>query len=175
METPFVRHLTRVGRATVAMMALAALASTMGVGAPLAAGSSFPALTSAGLEGTLPDLTHAKVVVVDFWASWCGPCKASFPVYDELQREYGPKGVVIVAVNVDKDAKAMQAFLERMKPSFTTVRDGNQRLVQAASVPTMPTSFVLDARGTVRFVHAGFHGDATRREYIEQFKTILGE
>lgn len=171
----FNRTVTRSAHTALAVFALTLLAASAQAAGTLAPGAAFPALANLGLEGKLPDLTNAKVVVIDFWASWCGPCKASFPVYDELQREFGPKGVVIIAVNVDKDVKAMQAFLDRTKPSFATVRDASQRLVQAAGVPTMPTSFVLDAKGTVRFVHAGFHGDATRREYVQQFNTILGE
>jgi thiol-disulfide isomerase/thioredoxin len=138
-------------------------------------GDPFPRFESFALEGTLPDLGAARVTIVDFWASWCGPCKASFPVMDDLQKEFGPKGLVVVAVNVDQNAKAMQAFLQRMKPGFAVVRDGEQKLVAAAAVPTMPTSFVLDGKGVVRFVHTGFHGEQSRREYMEQINAILAE
>jgi thiol-disulfide isomerase/thioredoxin len=123
----------------------------------------------------MPDLSSAKVVIVDFWASWCGPCKASFPVYDELREEYGDDGLVILAVSVDQNPKAMEKFLKRMKPGFTVVRDAGQKLVGRVAAPAMPTSFVLDAKSTVRFVHLGFHGATTRDEYRQQIETLLSE
>jgi thiol-disulfide isomerase/thioredoxin len=138
-------------------------------------GDTFPALAQFGLEGALPDLSQAKVVIVDFWASWCGPCKASFPVYEELRKQYGERGVVIIAVNVDTDAKAMNSFVARQQPGFSVVRDASQKLVQTVAPPTMPTSFVLDAKGVVRAVHQGFHGEKTKAEYVEQITRLLAE
>ena len=140
-----------------------------------AVGDTFPTLAQFGLEGTLPDLSQAKVVIVDFWASWCGPCKASFPVYDELRKQYGERGVVIIAVNVDTNAKAMTTFVARQQPGFSVVRDATQKLVQAVAPPTMPTSFVLDSRGVGRAVHQGFHGEKTRSEYVEEINRLLAE
>lgn len=133
----------------------------------LAAGQPFPALQDFALEGTLPDLAGAKIVIVDFWASWCAPCKASFPVYDQLQKEYGARGVRVVAVNVDQNGRQMDAFLKKQPVSFAVVRDAQARLVAQVRVPTMPTSFVIDAKGVVRFVHTGFHGEETRKLYVE--------
>jgi cytochrome c biogenesis protein CcmG/thiol:disulfide interchange protein DsbE len=141
----------------------------------IAAGAKFPDLVGAGLEGKLPDLAAAKVVIIDFWASWCGPCKQSFPVYSELHREFGPKGVVIIAVNVDRSAADMQKFLSRLQPDFAVVRDAQQQLVAKVAVPTMPTAFVLDRHGVVRFVHSGFHGENSRLEYINQINALLSE
>jgi thiol-disulfide isomerase/thioredoxin len=138
-------------------------------------GDAFPALSDFSLEGEMPDLSGARVVIVDFWASWCGPCKASFPVYDELREEYEDKGLVILAVSVDQNAKAMEQFLKKMKPGFSVVRDADQKLVGRVAAPAMPTSFVLDADSTVRFVHLGFHGDRTRDTYREQIESLLSE
>jgi thiol-disulfide isomerase/thioredoxin len=140
-----------------------------------AVGDTFPALAKFGLEGTLPDLSRARVVIVDFWASWCGPCKASFPIYDELHKQYGERGVVIVAINVDTNAKAMTSFLAHQQPGFSVLRDATQKLVQAVAPPTMPTSFLLDARGVVRAVHQGFHGEKTKSEYVEEINRLLAE
>jgi thiol-disulfide isomerase/thioredoxin len=141
----------------------------------IAAGQPFPALKDYALEGTLPDLSGAKVVIVDFWASWCAPCKASFPVYDQLQKDYAGKGVHIIAVNVDQNDKQMAAFLKKQPVSFTVVRDAQAKLVAQVKVPTMPTSFVIDAKGVVRFVHTGFHGEETRKLYIEEINQLLQE
>jgi cytochrome c biogenesis protein CcmG/thiol:disulfide interchange protein DsbE len=166
------------GRAIAGILLLCALVSVPLYAAENktpAVGETFPALTQFSLEGEMPDLSHARVVLVDFWASWCGPCKASFPVYEELRKTYGDRGVVVIAVNVDQNAKAMAAFVARQKPGFCVVRDAQQKLVQAVTPPTMPTSFVLDGKGVVRAVHTGFHGDKTRRDYIEEIERLLQE
>ena len=108
MNTSFANnpHRRLPGIAVVALILTAVAAS-----AGWTVGSALPALSRYSLEGTVPDLT-GKVVLVDFWASWCGPCKASFPVLDELQKEYGPKGLVILAVNQDTTADKMKTFLQ---------------------------------------------------------------
>jgi len=156
-----------------AAAALAALAS--GLPAQVAPGESFPSLSAAGLTGgTLPE-TAGKVVFVDFWASWCAPCKASFPVYSKLNAAYAERGLVIVAVSVDESAAAYAAFVARLKPPFATLHDSKQTLVRVVQVPTMPTSYLVDRSGKVRFVHPGFHGDQTERELRREIEALLGE
>ena len=103
-------------------------------------------------------------MLVDFWASWCAPCKASFPAYSRLQSAYADRGLVVVAVSVDEDASAFAAFVARLKPSFATVHDPGHKLVGVVRVPTMPTSYLVDRSGKVRFMHPGFHGEQTERE-----------
>lgn len=166
----------RLSTLLLSLFGFALLAAVPGRAADtLAVGQRFPDLKSAGLEGTLPDLAGAKVVIVDFWASWCAPCKASFPVYDALQKEYGAQGVHVIAVNVDPNDKLMAAFLKKQPVSFAVVRDAQARLVAEVKVPTMPTSFVLDRAGVVRFVHTGFHGEETRKRYVEEIQELLKE
>jgi thiol-disulfide isomerase/thioredoxin len=141
--------------------------------AALKVGDTAPDLAGFKLEGTLPDSLKGKVVILDFWASWCGPCAESFPVMDELQKKYGDQGLVIVAVSVDEKAAKMAAFLKKDPVSFTVVRDAQHKLVAAAEPETMPTSFIIDRDGKVRFLHNGFHGSVTRKEYIEQVESLL--
>jgi thiol-disulfide isomerase/thioredoxin len=138
-------------------------------------GDAFPDLAGFELAGELPNMDAASVVIVDFWASWCAPCKASFPVFDTLYQDFEDKGLVIIAVSVDRNESAMKAFLKRTKPQFAVVHDTKQKLVAAADVPTMPTSFVLDGKGRVRFIHQGFHGEKSHRAYREQITSILSE
>lgn len=140
--------------------------------AALKAGDALPDLAGFGLEGKLPDALKGKVVVLDFWASWCAPCAKSFPVLDELQKKYGGR-LAVVAVNVDEKAANMEKFLAKHSVSFTVVRDARQKLVAVAEPPTMPSSFVLDGEGKVRFVHNGFHGEDTRKEYISEIESLL--
>jgi thiol-disulfide isomerase/thioredoxin len=137
-------------------------------------GDSFPPLAAAGLSGgELPE-TAGRVVLVDFWASWCAPCKASFPTYSRLQSEYAARGLVVVAVGVDDSLSAYGAFVARMNPAFTTVCDSRHKLVGLVQVPTMPTSYLLDRTGRVRFEHSGFHGDQTEQELRREIETLLG-
>jgi thiol-disulfide isomerase/thioredoxin len=133
-------------------------------------GDTFPSLS--GLPGA-PD-TAGKVVFVDFWASWCAPCKASFPSYAKLQ-DYAAKGLVIFAVSVDDDASAYDQFVARFHPPFAVARDANHALVKLVRVPTMPTSYLIDRTGKVRFVNPGFHGDRTEKEVRQQIETLLAE
>lgn len=140
--------------------------------AALKVGDTLPDLASFKLEGKLPESLKGKIVIVDFWASWCLPCAKSFPVLDELQKKYGDK-VVVLAVNVDEKAANMEKFLKKTPVTFTVVRDGEHKLVAAAEPETMPTSFILDGEGKVRFVHKGFHGEDTRKEYISEIESLL--
>lgn len=138
-------------------------------------GNPFPSLAGAGLTGgTLPD-TAGKVVFVDFWASWCAPCKASFPAYSRLQATYAGRGLAIVAVSVDDDPAAYAAFVAKYKPAFATVNDAGHKLVSVVQVPTMPTCYLIDRTGKVRFMHAGFHGGETERVLRTEIETLLNQ
>lgn len=141
------------------------------VAAPLKVGNSFPDLSKFKLEGALPDL-NGKVVLVDFWASWCAPCKESFPTMNDLQKRYGPQGLIIIAVNVDENNSDMVDFLKKHKAEFTVVRDAGQKLVDEVNVSTMPTSFLIDRNGKVRFTHSGFRGDE-KKKYEQEIESLL--
>jgi thiol-disulfide isomerase/thioredoxin len=151
----------------------AALCPLVTSAARLKPGDSFPELAKYNLEGKLPDELHGKVVLVDFWASWCGPCQASFPVLEELNKHYAAQGLVILAVSVDEKKSDMDDFLAKHPVSFTVIRDAGQKLVAAADISSMPTSFILDGDGRVRWLHNGFKGAATAREYQKEIEELL--
>lgn len=137
------------------------------------AGETFPALADFALEGKLPGDLKGKVLLVDFFASWCAPCKASFPALNELQAKYSAKGFSVIAVNVDEKRADMEAFLKKHPAAFPVVRDAKQKLVATAQVETMPTSFLIDAAGRVRFVHSGYHGEETKAQYMREIESLL--
>lgn len=137
------------------------------------AGDAFPDLAGFKLEGKLPEAIKGKVVLVDFWASWCEPCKQSFPAMEELHQRYGSQGLVIIAINVDENRSDMEAFLKKNVATFAVVRDSNQKLVEKAGLATMPSSFLLDREGKVRFVHTGFRGAETKKKYEEEIASLL--
>jgi thiol-disulfide isomerase/thioredoxin len=143
--------------------------------AQIGTGDVFPPLTSAGLTGGAVPETQGHVVLVDFWASWCAPCKASFPAFARIHAEYAAKGLVIVAVSVDEKTAAYAAFVKKWSPPFAALHDGEQKLVSAVKVPAMPTSYLLGRDGRVRFVHTGFHGNVTESELRQHIDALLAE
>jgi thiol-disulfide isomerase/thioredoxin len=132
-------------------------------------------MLSEPLAGVQLPATQGKVVLVDFWASWCAPCKASFPAYSRLNDEFASKGLVVIAVSVDEKPAAYEAFVQKRKPAFFVALDQSQKLVQRVQVPTMPTSYLIDRGGKVRFVHQGFHGAETEEAERKEIEALLEE
>jgi len=148
------------------------LGLNLATAAPVKEGDAFPDLSKFGLEGTLPD-TKGKIVLVDFFASWCGPCKESFPAMNDLQKKYGEKGFVIIAINLDKKKSDMDDFVKAHPANFVIVRDGENKLVKEVKIATMPSSFVLDKDGKVRAAHHGFKGEESVKKYNEEIESLL--
>jgi thiol-disulfide isomerase/thioredoxin len=136
------------------------------------AGDTFPDLSQFGLEGALPDL-KGKVALVDFWASWCAPCKKSFPVMKDLVDKFGSRGFTVIAVNLDEKKAAMESFLKKNPIPFVVLHDAKGRLAEAIGVEKIPTSFLVDPNGKITRVHSGFDGEATRREYLAEIEAAL--
>lgn len=117
---------------------------------------------------------RGKVVYVDFWASWCGPCKQSFPWLDGLVREYASQNFVVIGVNVDKDRDRAERFLNETPAEFSIVYDPKGELAAAYKVAGMPSGVLIDRTGHVRFQHAGF-SEKQKGLYEEQLQTLLAE
>ncbi len=117
---------------------------------------------------------RGKVVYLDFWASWCAPCLQSFPWMNEIQRAYGPQGLVIVAVNVDHDGTLAQQFLRDKFVSFKIIYDPAGAIAKQYDLKDMPTSVLIGPDGKVRYVHSGFY---TNREsqYVSHIRELLNE
>lgn len=105
-------------------------------------------VSMAGLKG--------KVVLVDFWASWCSPCREELPILNALYKKHRDRGFEVVAVNQDQSPDKVRAFLNSMPLSFRVVHDGGKAVAGRYAPSKMPTSFLIDRRGIVRHVHAGF-------------------
>ena len=131
--------------------------------ATMAVGRTAPDFTLPSLAGgevRLAGLRDGKAVVVDFWASWCGPCREELPELEKLRVEYEPRGVRFVAVNLDSDRATAAEAARKLNLTMVVALDSDKKVAEAFSPPTMPTSYVLDRAGTVRFVHEGFNGAA---------------
>jgi cytochrome c biogenesis protein CcmG/thiol:disulfide interchange protein DsbE len=97
-----------------------------------------------------------RVVYVDFFASWCGPCKVSFPWLKAMHEQYAAKGLVIVAINVDKDRADATQFIAHFSPPFLIGYDRAGKTAEAFHVEGMPSSFLISPTGTILFSHVGF-------------------
>ncbi len=135
-----------------------------------------PPIAMSDLAGKKVDLEAlgGKVVVVDFWASWCGPCRQEMPVLEALHRKYAEEGLVIVGINIDNNPKKMNNFLKSTPVSFRIVHDPKITIAQKYEPSTMPSSYFIARDGKLRYVHEGFRKkDAPELE--ERIKALLAE
>jgi len=135
-----------------------------GLGAPTALaldrGAVAPPLLLRGDAGNVVvPAIGAKLTWVDFWASWCGPCRKSFPWMNEMQERFGAAGLTVVAVNLDAEAADAARFLQEVPANFLIAYDASGDSAQRYGVLGMPTSVLLDAEGKVLLRHAGFDRD----------------
>ena len=157
-----------VPRVLVALLLLAcgALVSAQSLPAPA------PALELPDEHGTLVSLgaLRGRVVLVDVWASWCVPCKAAFPEYDALFKEYRDRGFEVLAVNVDERRADADRFLATRPHAMPVLFDPKGVTPQRFQLNGMPTSYFIDRRGNIRFRHEGFtlKDLTTYRSRIEQ-------
>ena len=157
--------------------ACAGPAAAWGAPAPtnstLKVGEVFPDLARFELAGEWPASLKGRIVVVDFWASWCGPCQKTFPLMEELHHRYGKRGLVILAVNEDKSRAAMEEFLKEHPVTFAVVRDAKRKLAAEINVPALPTSYVLDGTGRVHSVQPGARTAKNSKEFIKEIEALL--
>ena len=132
---------------------LAAPAGALGPGDPAPAWSA-PALT--GGDPVSLASARGKVVYLDFWASWCVPCRNSLPLLEELRQEFPADRFAVVAVNLDREPDAGRRFLAKAKIGYPSASDPEGRIPASFGVETMPTSYLIDRSGVIRFVHRGF-------------------
>jgi cytochrome c biogenesis protein CcmG, thiol:disulfide interchange protein DsbE len=158
-----------------AALALAlSVGSVSGSALALDAGQAAPEIALKDLSGKAIKLSElkGKVVLVDFWASWCGPCRESLPVLEKLSKQYKDKGFVVLGVNIDNDLAAAQKFLKDVPVSFPIVSDTGKQVAKSYAPPTMPSSYLVDKSGKVHVVHAGFKAsDAAKLE--AEIKALL--
>ncbi len=117
---------------------------------------------------------QGKVVYLDFWASWCGPCKLSFPYMNSLARRFQSEGLVIIADNLDHQSTDAESFLHEVNSRFPVIFDRDGVLATRFQVDDMPTSVLVGRDGTVRYVHKGFFQDK-EDEYTAHVLKLLRE
>ena len=135
-----------------------------------------PAFTLAALSGQQAALSQYKgqVVMVNFWATWCGPCQQEMPLLDQMYRKYKPAGFTLIGVNVDKEAPAVKELLARKPVSFPVLLDPANQVSKAYHVDEMPSSVIIDRKGEIRYIHRGYRpGD--ENEYQDRIRQLIRE
>lgn len=127
------------------------------------AAPAFSARPLGGGEALQLEEFRGKVVYLDFWASWCGPCRQSLPWLERLRRELRPTGLEVLGVNVDEDAADARRFLKRYPVSFPVLGDARGMIASLYDVRDMPSSYLIDRKGVVRHAHRGFNRDDAAR------------
>lgn len=135
-----------------------------------------PTLDTTAVDGASITLSEhqGKVVLVDFWASWCAPCVAALPYYQTLADQYGQQDFAVLAINVDEVRGELDRFLRNHTLQIGIVWDETHSLAAEWSPPTMPTTFLIDREGVVRFVFEGFEEDE-RGNLEHTIQTLLDE
>lgn len=111
-----------------------------------------------------------KVVLVDFWASWCAPCRESFPWLNKMQQKNSTKGLIIIGVNVDENSEDAQQFLKKHPALFKLLFDPEGKHPLYYNILGMPTTLIFDRKGILRHQHLGFKQKKTQEyeQIIEQ-------
>ena len=117
---------------------------------------------------------RGQVVMLNFWASWCGPCRQEMPLLDDLYERYSPAGFTLLGVNVDADVADAKAVLEEIPVSFPIVYDTNSKVSEAYNIDAMPSTVFIDRNGKLRYLHRGYKaGDEA--EYRKIIKELIRE
>ncbi|TYL46634.1 TlpA disulfide reductase family protein [Marinomonas sp. IMCC 4694] len=166
---------------------LAALSSCLLLSSPLWATDLTPSSTAKAAphqtvmlpeyqtnQKTSLEMEKGQVVLVDFWASWCGPCRESFPWMTSIQAKYNSQGLKVIAINLDQEHEQALDFLKEFKPGFTVLFDTEAQLPEDFGVIGMPTSFLIDRQGKIRATHVGFH-QKNIHEYESAIVKLLAE
>jgi peroxiredoxin len=156
------------------------LAAILGSASVLATASDAtgpaPAFTLTDLSGASRALSQYKgqVVMVNFWATWCGPCQQEMPLLDQMYKKFKPVGFTLIGVNVDKDAPPVKELLARKPVSFPVLLDPTNAVSKAYHLDEMPSSVIIDRNGTIRYVHRGYKpGD--ENEYQDRIRQLIRE
>jgi thiol-disulfide isomerase/thioredoxin len=156
--------------ALAVLPAFASNVDTLRAGAPAPA---FQLSSSAGKQVSLDSL-KGKIVLVNFWASWCGPCRKEMPVLEQLNRQYHNKGVALLGVNVEPDSAAATDWLKATPVSFPILFDVDSKVSKLYQVEGMPNTVILDRKGNVRYIHRGYQPGA-ENEYLDQIRALIRE
>lgn len=131
------------------------------------------AISHTQLPNNLSELS-GKVVYLDFWASWCKPCRKSFPWMNDMQQKYANSGLQIIAINLDTERDLAQTFLSKVPTNIPVIYDPQGKIASDYKLLGMPSSYFIDKKGRLRISHKGFFSDKTP-QYEQQLLLLLNE
>ena len=150
-----------------------ALAVSSMVGASASLAPSFTLPSRAGDNVSLDQL-KGQVVMLNFWASWCGPCRQEMPLLDQMHKRYSALGFTLVGVNVEANTADAERWLKDTPVSFPVLFDRDSKVSKLYDVSAMPSTVFIDRKGNVRYLHRGYKaGDES--EYLNQIRALLKE
>jgi peroxiredoxin len=156
---------------------VAALCSALVVSSLVGASSSLaPTFTLPSRAGDTVSLEQfkGKVVMLNFWASWCGPCRTEMPLLEQMHKRYSALGFSMVGVNVEANTKDAERWLQETPVSFPVLFDRDSKVSKLYDVSAMPSTVFIDRKGNVRYLHRGYKaGD--EGEYLNQIRALLKE
>ncbi|HEX3915339.1 MAG TPA: TlpA disulfide reductase family protein [Steroidobacteraceae bacterium] len=165
---------------TATLLKRCAMAAIVVASTALAAGGDAagpaPSFTLSTLAGQPSGLGAYKgqVVMVNFWATWCGPCQQEMPLLDQMYKKYKPAGFTLIGINVDKETPPVKQLLERKPVSFPVLLDPANQVSKAYHVDEMPSSVIIDRKGQIRYIHRGYKpGD--ENEYQDRIRQLIRE
>lgn len=153
-----------------------ALISLVLIATPVFAAQPAPNLTLKTLDNADLKISDLKgeVVYVDFWATWCPPCRQSFPWMEEMHQRYSDLGFKIVAISLDNKRDVVDQFLKTMTTSFTIAHDPGGESANAFQVKGMPSSYLIDRKGNIHLTHMGFN-DRDKAKLESEIKDLIAK
>ena len=156
---------------------VATLAATLAVSSLVGASASLApsfALPSRSGDTVQLDKLKGQVVMINFWASWCGPCRQEMPLLDQMYKRYSALGFTLLGVNVESDSKDAEKLLAQLPVTFPVLFDRENKVSKLYDVNAMPSTVFIDRKGNVRYLHRGYKaGDES--EYLNQIRALLKE
>ena len=156
-----------------AILSLLFLALNVNAGTISGKAADFTLKSNTGKNLRLSDF-RGQVVMINFWASWCGPCRQEMPILDQLYKRYGKLGFTLLGVNVEQDSSKANAYLKDIPVSFPILYDTENLTSKLYNVNAMPTTVMVDRNGNMRFIHHGYK-PGYEKDYKKQIKALIRE
>jgi peroxiredoxin len=157
----------------LSVLALCLLAMPVAAGVMSGAAPDFTLKSTAGDNLRLSEL-RGDVVLINFWASWCGPCRQEMPLLDELHNRYKAMGFTVLGVNVEEDSSKAKRLLRDMQVSFPVLFDNHSEVSRRYDVIAMPSTVLVDRNGNMRYLHKGYK-PGLEDVYLEQVRELVRE
>jgi thiol-disulfide isomerase/thioredoxin len=166
----------RIGDFLTRRVATLALGTLLAMPALATPEGPAPEFTLTGIDGKSVNLAQyrGQVVMINFWASWCAPCRQEMPLLEQMHRKYKPMGFTMLGVNVEPDSAKAVDWLKATPVSFPILFDTTSEVSKLYSVQGMPNTVIVDRKGNLRWLHRGYKpGD--ENQYLDQIRALLRE